>query len=51
MTLTPHASFRLSSEGRKLLNKLAEHYGLTQTKVLEWMIREQARSAGLAKKR
>lgn len=47
VTVTPHTSFRLSEEGKRLLALLASHYGLTQTAVLEWLIREQARRAGL----
>lgn len=40
----PHSSFRLSKEARVLLARLAKHYGLNRTSVLEWIIREQARA-------
>lgn len=47
MTVTPHSTFRLSEEARRLLAELATHYGLTNTAVLEWLIREQGRRVGL----
>ena len=45
MTTTTHTSYRLSGEARRLLAELSEHYGLTRTAVLEWLIRTQARKA------
>jgi hypothetical protein len=51
VTVTPHTSFRLSGEAKRLLALLAEHYGLTATAALEWLIREQARSIGLVGKK
>ncbi len=44
MTVTPHTSYRLSAEAREMLDKLAEHYGLNRTSILEWLIREKART-------
>ena len=38
-----HSSFRLTDEARDLLSRLARHFGLNRTKVLEWLIREKAR--------
>lgn len=46
-----HTSFRLSAEGRKMLARLAAHFGLNRTGVLEWLIREKSRALGLDKPR
>ena len=40
---TPHASFRLSADARRLLDRIAAHHGISRTAVLEWIIREKAR--------
>lgn len=37
-------SFRLSDEAVQKLAKLAEHFGLTETAVIEMLIREKART-------
>jgi predicted DNA-binding protein len=45
MSPTPHTSFRLSPEAKKLLAGIAKANGLTQTAVLEMLIRKEARRA------
>jgi predicted DNA-binding protein len=40
-------SFRLSPEGLELLRALAERLGISQTAVLEMLIREKAEEKGL----
>lgn len=49
MPVTPHATFRLSAEGRRMLEKLASHFGMSRTAVLEWLIRQKARALKLVK--
>jgi hypothetical protein len=39
-------SYRLSTEGLRLLGMIAEHFGVTQSAVLELLIREKAQSLG-----
>ncbi len=49
MTSNKHAvSFRLSSDGRYLLNELAQWYGISRSGVIEIAIRDKARSKGIA---
>ena len=40
-------SFRLSSEGKDLLEKLAEKWGVNRTAMLEILIRERAKKEGV----
>lgn len=47
--MTSHTTFRLSVEARTLLSLLSEHFGVSRTAVLEWLIRDEARSRGLIK--
>lgn len=49
--MTPHSTFRLSEEAKRLLGLLAEHFGISRTAVIEWLVREKARALGLLKKR
>jgi hypothetical protein len=42
-----NSSYSLSPEGKALLEKLAEHHGITRTGFLEMAIREGARRARL----
>ena len=49
VTKTPHTSFRLSPEDRKLLAALAEADGLNMTAKLKLMIRDSARKAKVKK--
>jgi len=43
MPTTPHSSYRLSNDAKKLLAILARRHGLTNTATLEWIIRDKAR--------
>ena len=45
MSPTTHTSYRISPEGRELLAKLAAHFGVSRTAMLELLIREKARKA------
>jgi hypothetical protein len=40
-------SYTLSDEGRDILSKLADKYAITQTAMLEVIIREKAKQEGL----
>jgi hypothetical protein len=42
------ACFRLSDTGKRLLERLAKHHGISQASVLEMLIRREARSEGFA---
>lgn len=46
----PHSTFRLSSEARRLLKLLAQHFGINMTAALEYLIRERSRSLGLVRR-
>ena len=38
------SSYRLSAEGRDLINRLAEHLGISQASVIEMAVRKLARA-------
>lgn len=40
-------SFSLSDKALDLITKLADHHGLNKTRVLEMIVREEARKLGL----
>lgn len=40
-------SFTLTEEAKKLLEELAKKYGVSQTAILELLIREKAKQEGL----
>lgn len=40
-------SFRLNEEGKKILQFLAEHYGVKETSVIKMLLHEKAREVGL----
>ena len=44
-------SIRLSDEGNDLLERLAKHYGIPQTSVIEMLLRDRARDANLSDKK
>ncbi|MFN8486530.1 MAG: ribbon-helix-helix protein, CopG family [Caldilineaceae bacterium] len=44
---TVKTSFSLSEEAKKLLEELAKKYGVSQTAILELLIREKAKQEGL----
>lgn len=41
-------SMRLSEDGKLLLTALQQYYGLSQSSVVELILREQARAVGLS---
>jgi hypothetical protein len=41
-------SFRLSPEGRRLLNELSRRLGVSRTSILELLIRQKAKEEGIA---
>jgi hypothetical protein len=43
-----NTSHRLSEDARRLLAALAEKYGMSQTAILELVIREKAKSDGIS---
>jgi hypothetical protein len=40
-------SFRLSAEGKRLLEAVQEYHGLSQSSVIEFLLREHARKVGI----
>lgn len=44
---TDTLSIRISEEGKRILGLLQEHYGLSQSSVIEMLVREHARQQGL----
>jgi len=51
MTTTAQSTFRFSDETLALLASIAEYHGISRTAALELIIREHARSKGLAGKK
>lgn len=43
------SSYRFSEKVKSLLEALAEHYSITQTAVLEMLVRDKAREEGVKK--
>ena len=46
MNKSKPTSFRLSEQARRLLAQLADQYGISQTAMLEILIREKAKQDG-----
>ena len=49
--MNPHTTYRHSTQAKRLLAKIAHHWGLTRTATLEIIIRAHAIELGLVKQK